>query len=301
VEYFDREQKKITREEVCAEGHLRFLYSTRTGRFLNEAIFSRRLFNRLLGRYWDSRFSRRLIRPFIARYGISMDEYAIPAEGFPSFNSFFSRKFRVGARPFAHEGKILCSPVEGKLLAREGVTPELTISIKGTPLSVAEVFRRPLEEYRDGTLLIFRLYLADYHRFHFCDAGVAGPPTKIPGRYYSVSPMGFLSKPHKFHSRNHRHVTILSSDHFGEVLISEVGGFCVGSIVQTHTPGSRVKRGEEKGYFAFGGSTVILLFRLGTVCIDSDILDRSRREVETRVLLGTPIGKACTAQSGKHE
>ena len=301
MEYFDREQKRITREEVYAEGHLRFLYSTRTGRFLNEAIFSRRLFNRLLGRYWDSQFSCGLIRPFIERSGISMDEYAIPAGGFPSFNSFFTRKFRVGARPFTDEGEILCSPVEGKLLAREGVTPERTISVKGTPLPVAEVFRRSLEEYLGGTLLIFRLYLADYHRFHFFDAGVAGPPTKIPGRYYSVSPMGFLRKPHQFYSRNHRHVTVLTSDHFGEVMISEVGGFCIGSIVQTHSPGSRVRRGEEKGYFAFGGSTVILLFRWGAVRIDPDILDHSRREVETRVLLGTPIGKACTAQPAEGE
>jgi len=300
MEYFDRDQMKITREEVYAEGYLRFLYSARTGRLLNEAIFSRRLFNRLLGRYWDSRFSCGLIGPFIQRYGISMEEYAIPAGGFPSFNSFFSRKFRVGARPFTGEGEILCSPVEGKLLVREGVSPERTISVKGTPLPVAEVFRRPLEEYHGGTLLVFRLYLADYHRFHFFDAGVAEPPTTIPGRYYAVSPMGFLRKPHQFYSRNHRQVAVFTSDHFGEVLISEVGGFCVGSIVQTRTPCSRVRRGEEKGYFAFGGSTVILLFRLGTVRIDPDILDHSRREVETRVRLGTPIGKACTAQPGKH-
>jgi phosphatidylserine decarboxylase len=295
MEYYDRQKMKLMSEDIYGQGFLWFLYATRAGRFLNAAVFTRHPFNRVFGLYWDSRLSSRRIRSFVAKYGISMDEYAVPSNGFSNFNLFFSRKFRAGIRRFIDDEATLCAPVEGKLLVLEGIDPKQTIPVKDSCLRVGEVFRSPLEEYQGGTLLIFRLYLADYHRFHFFDSGVSGPAVIIPGRYYSVTPMRFLSQVPQFYIRNQRQVTVFESDHFGTVLISEVGGFCVGSILQTYRPGFRVRRGEEKGYFAFGGSTVILLFRPGRVRMDFDILDYSRKQIETRVLLGTRIGEIAGA------
>jgi phosphatidylserine decarboxylase len=292
MEYVDRVQNKIVRDALYGEGFLRFVYATRLGKCLNELIFKHRAFNRLAGRYWDSRLSRGRIIPFIEKYGIPMGSFSGSPEIFSSFNAFFTRGFKVNVRSFCEEPGVLCSPAEGKLLARVGVEPDQCISIKGKSLRLSELYRQPLGAYKGGTLLVFRLYLADYHRFHFFDSGVAGAPTSIPGHYYAVSPMPFFTSSKGFYTRNHRHITVFCSDHFGEVLMGEVGGFCVGSIVQTYGDRKRVRRGHEKGYFKFGGSTVTLLFKQGMIHVDEDILKNSGNDLETAVLLGTKIGNA---------
>jgi phosphatidylserine decarboxylase len=290
LQYLDRVQNKVMQEEICGERYLRFIYTTLGGRCLNEWILKRRLFNSLAGWYLDSRLSRGRIKPFLEKYHIPMEQFSGSPETFSTFNAFFTRAFKDHVRLFRREPNLLCSPVEGKLLVRTDVRPNQSIEIKGTPLTLSELYRKPLDPYKAGTLLVFRLYLADYHRFHFFDSGVAEPPTSIPGYFYSVSPMSFLKFRKGFYTFNHRHITLFHSDHFGEVFVAEVGGFCVGSIVQTYIPGTRVGRGDEKGYFKFGGSTVTLLFKEGMISLDSDILENSSKDMETAVLLGSRIG-----------
>src|SRR5262249_8371380 len=123
------------------------------------------------------------------------------------------------------------------------------------------------DRFAGGAMVILRLHMADYHHFHFPDSGVPEPAVDISGTYYSVSPYP-QTRLIPFYSQNRRMRTLPHSDHFGDVLLIEIGGFAVGSIVQAFEPGKRVERGREKGNFQFGGSTVVIVFEPGVMRLD---------------------------------
>jgi phosphatidylserine decarboxylase len=147
---------------------------------------------------------------------------------------------------------------------------------------------RLAQNYLDGTLVIIRLAPFDYHRFHFPISGNVSPITRIDGDYYSVSPLA-LRKITEIFCLNKREFTIISNPLFGDVIMTEVGATMVGSIVQTYT-GNFVKKGEEKGYFKFGGSTVVLLFEKNKIRIDDDLLINTLKGYETVIKEGERIG-----------
>jgi phosphatidylserine decarboxylase len=146
-----------------------------------------------------------------------------------------------------------------------------------------------LSSFENGICLILRLCPTDYHRFHFVDSGTCGETKKIKGSYYSVNPVA-LNKKEKLFCQNKREWSLLKSENFGDVLYVEVGATCVGSIIQTYTPGEKVEKGQEKGYFKFGGSTTILFFKKDTISIADDILVQSYLGFECKVLIGETIG-----------
>ena len=106
----------------------------------------------------------------------------------------------------------------------------------------------------------------------------------------SVNPFALRKKAEIF-CLNKREYTTLSNPLFGDVIMAEVGATMVGSIVQTYERSS-VKKGEEKGYFKFGGSTVVLLFEKSKICIDKDLLINTAMGYETAVKMGERIGDA---------
>jgi phosphatidylserine decarboxylase len=165
------------------------------------------------------------------------------------------------------------------------------IQIKGMNYSLYDLLQdeKLAAQYEGGTYLLLRLCPIDYHRFHFFDGGVCGPVKKIKGEYYSVNPIALDKIPELF-CRNKREYSVFKTDNFGDVLYIEVGATSVGSIIQTYTPNKRVERGAEKGYFKFGGSTVILVFQKGVTAIDSDIIEQTMLGFETRVIAGERIG-----------
>ena len=144
------------------------------------------------------------------------------------------------------------------------------------------------QNYLDGTLVIIRLAPPDYHRFHFPISGKVSPVTRIDGDYYSVNPLA-LRKMTEILCLNKREFTIVTNPLFGDVIMAEVGATMVGSIVQTYT-GNTVNKGEEKGYFKFGGSTVVLLFEKNKIRIDDDLLINTLRGYETAIKEGERIG-----------
>jgi phosphatidylserine decarboxylase len=149
---------------------------------------------------------------------------------------------------------------------------------------------RLAQKYRDGTLVIIRLAPFDYHRFHFPVGGNVSPITRVEGDYYSVNPLA-LRKMAEIFCLNKREFAILSNPLFGDVVMMEVGATMVGSMVQTYT-GNAVKKGEEKGYFKFGGSTVVLLFEKDKIRLDEDFLLNTSRGYETTVKQGERIGES---------
>jgi len=187
------------------------------------------------------------------------------------------------------------SPADGKIMAYADISNSDFI-IKGFRFDLSSFLDNPVlaQKYLEGTLIIIRLAPVDYHRFHFPVSGNLTPDKKIEGYYYSVNPFALRKKAEIFFL-NKREYTIISNPLFGDVIMAEVGATMVGGIVQTYK-GNSVKKGEEKGYFKFGGSTVVLLFEKSKIDIDKDILINTANGYETAVKMGERIGDAPITQ-----
>jgi len=183
---------------------------------------------------------------------------------------------------------VAVSPADGKIVAYANISNSDFI-IKGYRFNVFSFLNgRLAQNYLDGSLVIIRLAPPDYHRFHFPIDGSVTPITRIDGDYYSVNPLA-LRKMTEIFCLNKREYTVISNPLFGDVVMAEVGATMVGSIVQTYS-GNFVKKGEEKGYFKFGGSTLVLLFEKNKIHIDEDLLKNTLQGHETAIKMGERIG-----------
>jgi phosphatidylserine decarboxylase len=293
IKIYNRQTGEYEVEKVAGGGLLNALYTTKAGKVGLELLVKRKIYSALTGFFCDTGLSKRSIPGFVKNFSIDMEECESRLEDFKSFNDFFSRKLKHTARSFDKPAEYLLSPGDGRLQAWDNIDFGNIIQIKGMNYSLAELLQNETlaKEYAKGTYIILRLCPVDYHRFHFFDSGECGEPTRVKGEYYSVNPVALGSIPELF-CRNKREYSLFKTDNFGEVLYVEVGATSVGSIIQTFSPGSRLEKGDEKGYFKFGGSTVLLFFRKGTVSIDKEILEQTSAGFETKVLAGDTIGKA---------
>lgn len=219
-----------------------------------------------------------------------MEEYE--GDRFHSFNEFFIRRFKEGKRPFAESLTDLPAFAEARYLAYASIDDEQTFPVKGKPYNVAELLDDPMVAGRflGGPLLIARLCPTDYHRFHYPDSGRTIEYYRVGGKLHSVNPVALAYKPDIL-ATNERRVSVLETENFGDIAYIEVGAMCVGKIVQTHSPDLPFKRGEEKGYFLFGGSTVVVLGQPDKWVIDSDLLEQTRKGRESWVPLGQKIAR----------
>lgn len=249
------------------------------------------MFSKLYGNFCDSPLSKKKIKAFIDEFNIDMSLCNKNIDEFENFNDFFARTLTPEARPIDYSENILISPGDGRLSAFENIDLNKVVQIKGYTYSLKELIDDPkvAEEFEGGTCLILRLCPTDYHRFHFVDSGTCSESKKISGFYYSVNPIA-LNNVSELFCKNKREWSIFNSDNFGKILHVEVGATCVGTILQTYSPEKRVKKGEEKGYFKFGGSTTILFFKKDTIKIDSDIVEQTKLGFETKVNMGETIG-----------
>ena len=291
IKYYNRKQNKYEIEKVAGEKYLNWSYSSSSGKGLVELLLKKKLFSKLYGFYCDTKLSSKKIKSFIKMFDINMSMYAKNYNEFSSFNEFFIRSLKPGARIIDKNSNILISPCDGKLSAYENINLNEILQIKGFTYSLKELLQddKIYNLYNEGTCLIFRLCPTDYHRFHFIDDGVCDHTTKIKGHYYSVNPVA-LKNIKKLFCQNKREWSVFHSNNFGDTIYMEVGATCVGTIVQNYSPNLKVSKGDEKGYFKFGGSTVIILFKKNTVKIDEDLLIQTQLGFETSVLMGEKIG-----------
>ncbi|MBM7614280.1 phosphatidylserine decarboxylase [Alkaliphilus hydrothermalis] len=295
INYIDRNTGEKKLEVVSGGRALRWTYETKPGRMLLETFMKKKLFTTLFGKFMDTPFSRKRIQGFIEELGIDLSEAELDkVTDYKNFNEFFARKLKEGAR-LIHQGEeTLISPADGKVLAYENIDIKEIVQIKGSKYQLKDLFQHEelAEEYQGGTCIVVRLAPADYHRFHFPDSGVPTKSRLVEGDYYSVSPYA-LRQVVELYCRNKREITEFESDHFGKMALVEVGATCVGSIIQTYKAGKPVEKGQEKGYFKFGGSTTVLFIKKGIVKVDEDIITNSRLGIETKVYMGESIGKSC--------
>ncbi|OEU79451.1 MAG: hypothetical protein BA872_04360 [Desulfobacterales bacterium C00003060] len=288
---YNRKTQRIEEEIVFKRRFMDFFYGSVTGRHLTHGFLSRHIISNLYGWLQKTPFSRRKIEPFISQYSINRKEILPPEDGFKSFTDFFIRKLKPGTRPVSDDMDALVAPADSRFLIRQ-INNDTVISVKGTDYSLEQFLasRTVAAPYINGLCLQFRLAPSDYHRFGFIDRGVQGPVHTINGRLNSVSPLAIEQMP-GIMIGNYRQWCFVETIAFGTVVQVEVGAMAVGVIVQHQPYGGQCERGQEKGYFEFGGSTIVILFKPRTVCIDPDILKYSRQGIETLIRYGETVGK----------
>jgi len=289
VRYVDRQTGELKTEKIPGEKWLVWLYNNPVGEATLAILVKRKFVSSLYGRMMDKPSSVEKVQPFVQEYGIDLS--IAEKQEFSSFNDFFTRRLKKSARPVNNDTNVVVSPADGKLMAWADVS-ETDFLIKGYRFDVYSFLRDTVlaSRYKNSSMIVIRLAPDDYHRFHFPVSGKVSPVKKINGYYYSVNPIALREITDIF-LLNKREYTVITNDLFGQIVMAEVGATMVGSIMQTYT-GDTVVKGEEKGYFKFGGSTVVLLFEPDRIRIDDDLLANTRKDLETRVLTGERIAVA---------
>jgi len=258
---------------------------------LRKALTKKSRASRLSGRWAKSRVSKAAIRPFIKKYSINTEEMARPVKSFRTFNDFFIRKLKPGARPIATDPNTIISPADGSALVMQNIDSNTLFPTKTVDLSAAKVLgdKNLAKTFEGGTAFIIRLAPWDYHRVHFPLTGVPGMPYTITGRYESVSPEVYKAGIQPLEI-NERHIIKFQSDKASTVAMVLVGALFVGAIVETYAPNKKYERGEELGYFEYGGSTMVMFFQKDTIHVLPEIVADSKEGKETPVKMGQVIG-----------
>jgi len=293
IQYFNRYTQRVEAEQIYGEGFLRWIYGSLSGRLALHAVAKRGFFSRWYGWRMDRAASRAKVAPFIQNFRVDPGEFADAPESFRTFNEFFYRKLKPGARLIAGDARTAVFPADGRHLGFADVSRMEGIFVKGAVFSLGELLRdRELaERFQRGSMVLSRLCPVDYHRYHFPVGGLATEPRLVNGWLYSVSPIA-LRRNIRIFTENKRAITRIESPEFGTVLMLEVGATNVGSFEYTYTPNTRVAKGAEKGYFKFGGSSTITLFEPGRVKLDADLLVHTAERRELYARMGDRLGVA---------
>ena len=289
INYVDRRSCEICQESVFGNASLRFMYETLLGRTLWGVLFNSAHLSNLLGSYYDSPRSKKAVAKLAATPGCNPQDAEFAVEEYPTFNAFFTRRLKKGARPCdADTGKI-SSPSDGRLFVYENLDGKSPVPVKGAQRTLEDLCCTELP-FAKAAVAVIRLAPIDYHRFHFpCQCSQSAAPQVIRGRYHSVNPVALAKRPDVY-VENTRQITNLFSESCGNFFYIEVGAFGVGSIVQTSDTGEHAKD-DEKGYFKFGGSTVILIFDNSKIKWNADLLKNTSDGLETLIRQGETIAE----------
>ncbi len=284
IKLYDLKNKKFIEENVPAEAFMRFLHSTAFGKLSIWALFKRAFFSRLCGVWASSSFSAKAVKKFVKTNKINVDEMLFAPDKYKSFNDFFIRKLKDDARLVEdpQNADAISFPSDGRHLLIRDVTKADVFYAKGQTFNLEKFLgdKKLSEYFEGGDMLISRLAPVDYHRFHFPVDCVVAARRKIEGVLYSVSPIALIPKLSVFWE-NRRVLNILETERFGKIAFVEIGATNVGSIVNTREVGDTVARGDEAGYFNFGGSCVITLFpKSANIHWNETLLEMSQQSVE---------------------
>lgn len=288
IKYINRASGKIETETPPAKGLMKFLYGNTFGKIAFLPIAKQKMISRRYGKMMDHPKSVKRIQNFVDSLKIDMTEAKKNINEFKNFNEFFYRELKPGVRKI---GNGLVSPGDGRILAFEKVSQVNSFYVKGTEFTLKQFLKNDLllEKYKNASMAILRLAPNDYHRYHFPYSGTASKSEEIQGRYYSVSPIALDRNFTKVFCRNKKEICTLTTKTEGEILIVPVGATMVGSLNSTYQPDTMVNKGQEMGYFAFGGSTVVLLFDPNYFKLDKDLLDNTKNNLETYLKMGEQI------------
>lgn len=279
----DYEAKDIPNKENIG---ITFLYKNTIGRFFLNFLIKRPI-SQIFGFLVNTSISRFFIKSFIKKNHINMDDYK--AVKYKSFNDFFIREIKEDSRIFSKVDSVLSSPCDGKLTAYN-IDENSVFEIKNSTYSLEDLLedRNLARKYNNGVCLIFRLTPDDYHRYSYIDEGVIISQKKINGVLHTVRPISYES--YNVYKMNSREYTLMKTKNFGNVIQIEVGALFVGCITNDNKS-REFKRGEQKGMFQFGGSTIVMLFEKNSIVIDESIYRNTQDNKETIVKMGYKIGE----------
>jgi phosphatidylserine decarboxylase len=301
IQVFNRYRNEIEIEKVYGDASIKFAYGNLLGRLLGPVIASK-WFSKLYGQAQDNLKSAQKVAPFIQNFHIQTDQFEKgslqeePIEtSYKSFNEFFIRKFKSGQRPFTRNDQEMGAFAEARYFGHAAMTDELTIPVKGSMLRAVDLIGDDAlaEDFIGGPLMVARLCPVDYHRYHYPDDGRTVKSFSIPGDLHSVNPLALKYRQDIF-IKNERRVSILETAHFGKLAYIEVGATCVGKIVQSFEESEPFRKGDEKGYFLFGGSTVVLCGEKGLWTPSADMLKNTAAGIETYIQLGDVVAEAAS-------
>jgi len=290
IRYIDRITGEVKTEKVFGDFAIRLTYESPFGVLLRPLIAKWAFPSKIYAWMQKRHASRKKIAPFIEKFEVDAHEFEKKPETFTSFNDFFIRKLKKNARPITEAPA--CIPADGRYWFFPNIESADHFFIKENRFSLETLLqdKKLAKEYSGGSMAIARLCPSDYHRFHFPFDCTPEKPHPVNGPLFSVNPLAVRWNP-SILFENNRVVTPCETKEFGKVLFIEVGATFVGSIHQTYTPGLSVKKGEEKGYFSFGGSALVLLFKPQSVQFDQDLVKATRQGLEALCLMGQSMGK----------
>ena len=287
IQFFNRYTGRVETEQVYGEAFMRLVYGNPLGLAVLHTLAKRALFSRWYGWRMNRPVNRSKVAPFIRDYGLDPAEFDAAPESFRTFNEFFFRKLKPSARPVDPDPAVAVFPADGRHLALQDISTAEGFYVKGQRMNLAELFAEAAlaKEFTGGTIIFSRLCPVDYHRFHFPVSGIAPAPRLINGPLFSVSPIA-LRRNLGYLCENKRSISVIEAEGFGRVVTLEVGATNVGSWDYTFEAGNRVAKGQEKGFFKFGGSLTITVFRKGVVRLESDLLENGARQREVYAKIG---------------
>lgn len=292
VSFFNRYTGRIEEEKVPNSSFIHWLYEKKAGRCFLKTIVRHPWFSKVMGGYFNLALSRSKISRFIKDYNIHMDNFIEPENGYRSFNDFFARQLKSGKRLIDLKPNTVVFPADARHLGFQKIDDCQKFFIKGKAFNLHQLIQDEeiAQQFHEGTIVISRLCPADYHRFHFPHEGTISPSHLINGWLYSVSPLALRKSVENFHE-NKRWWSCLSHEQYGKTLLIEVGATCVGATRQTYQANTHVRKNQEKGYFLFGGSTVITVFQKDRVRLAEDLITKTQQGYELYAHCGDFMGE----------
>lgn len=284
VTIYDRASKSLVEVEEYQAKWLQFLYQHSWGRLL-EPLVTSRLFSFLWTRLDYTSLSSKKIESFIRTYGIHLEDYQ--EQNYKTFADFFTRKLKADRLPNPVPKDQIVSVAQAKLLVLT-ISDQDKVLIKGQLYSLADLLQDQAlaDYYRQGMLFVYRLAVEDYHRYLACETGQVTKLVKLKGKLHSVRHMAQTS--FQVFKENKRQYTLIQTPDGAQILQMEIGALLVGRINNPECPD--YQKGQEKGWFSLGGSTILVAYPKDTVIPDQDLIDYSCQGIETQVNIGERIG-----------
>jgi len=293
ITFKNRHTGQIETEQVYGEAWLQRIYGNPLGKIALHTLVKRSLFSQIYGWAMDRPSSAQRIAPFINTYKLDTAEFADEnIESYKSFNDFFYRKLKTTARPIDAQSNSAILPADGRHLGFQNISKIKSVFTKGQTFDLNTFLGNQTlaERYKNGVLVCSRLCPVDYHRFHFPVSGIPTEPTLINGSLFSVNPYA-LRRNVSYLWQNKRQSVSMDAGPFGLVTIVAVGATNVGTIVETYSPNCPVTKGQEKGYFRFGGSFLATFFEPNRIRLEDDLIAAGETQQELYAKMGSRLGQ----------
>ena len=290
--FHNRYTGKLEEEKIYGDKWLKFIYTNPFGKLCLWALVKRAFFSKWYGWRMNQNASSAKIIPFIQEYSLDTTDFADEVSSFKNFNEFFFRKLTTSSRPIDKSSETIVFPADGRHLGFQNVNETKQVFVKGQKFNLEKLFgsNELAQPFKGGSLILSRLCPVDYHRFHLPTNGRLHSVELINGHLFSVNPIALRQNLSIFW-RNKRYLTLIENEHLGKVAVFLVGATCVGSVHLTAQKGQNYDKGDELGYFSFGGSSVITVFQPGKIKLEDKLLQVSSRGHEYYAKMGEVMGR----------